>query len=118
MWHASLERVLEATLRGMSLWDDVKTFFRREAADVKEGLDDLRDKLDAELTKREEELAASPSERLDMIKEDIESSGDIFGDIEDKIDQRMSDTEGRSEMLEMEQDDEDEGDSDSEETSE
>jgi len=41
------------------------------------------------MTKRETELEATPSERLDMIREDIESSGPVFDDIEAKIDDRL-----------------------------
>ena len=82
----------------MPFWDDVKAFFKREAEDVKDGLDSLRDKLDSELTKREDELAATPIERLDMIKEDIDSGGSVFDEIEAKIDERLSGGEGRAEV--------------------
>ena len=74
----------------MALWDSIKGFLKREAADVKDGFEDLRDKFDAELTCREDELAATPSERLDMIKEDIEADGDVFDRIEAKVNERMA----------------------------
>lgn len=84
----------------MGFWDSVKAFFQREAGDVKEGLGGLKDKLDSELTRREAELEATPSERLDMIREDIESSGSALDDIEAKIDRRLSEGEGEAEAAE------------------
>ena len=82
----------------MSLWDSVKSFFQREAADVVEGLEGLKDKLDVELTRREVELEATPAERLDMIRDDIESSGSPFDDIEAKLDDRLSQGQGVEEV--------------------
>lgn len=82
----------------MALWDSVRAFFKREATDVREGFGNLRDKLDAELTRRETELEATPSERLDMIREDIESDGSVFDEIEDKIDARLSGGESLEEL--------------------
>ena len=87
-----------ATLDTMALWDSVKSFFQREAADVVEGLEGLRDKLDGELTRREAELEATPAERLDMIRDDIESSGSPFDDIEAKLDDRLSQGQGVEEV--------------------
>ena len=82
----------------MSFWDSVKAFFEREATDVKEGFGSLKDKLDSELTRREAELEATPSERLDTIREDIESSGSVLDDIEAKIDGRLGQGEGEAEV--------------------
>ena len=85
----------------MSFWERFKAFLSREAEDVKEGFDDLRDKLDAELTRREQELEATPSERLEMIQEDIESSDSVFDRIEDKIDARLGEGDGVAEVIEV-----------------
>ncbi len=82
----------------MTFWDSVKAFLRREAADIQEGISDLKDKLDAELTRRETELEATPSERLDMIREDIEAEGSPLDAIEDKIDSRLSESDGIDEL--------------------
>ena len=73
----------------MTFWESVKAFLRREASDVKDGFEDLKDRFDAELTKREAELEATPSERLEMIRDDIEQSDTVFDRIEDKIDSRL-----------------------------
>ncbi len=73
----------------MSFWDKVKSFLASEAKDVKEGIDALRDKLDAELTKRERELEASPSERIDMLEEEMDATDSVFDRIEADIDARL-----------------------------
>lgn len=73
----------------MSFWDKVKAFLAGEVKDVKEGVDALRDKLDAELTKRERELEASPSERIEMLKEEMDATGSEFERIEADIDARL-----------------------------
>lgn len=73
----------------MSFWDKVKAFLASEAKDVKEGIDAVRDKLDAELTKRERELEASPSERIEMMKEEMDATDNVFDRIEADIDARL-----------------------------
>ncbi len=73
----------------MSFWDKVKAFLASEAKDVKEGIDAVRDKLDAELTKRERELEASPSERIEMMKEEMDATDNVFDRIEADIDSRL-----------------------------
>lgn len=85
----------------MTAWDSVRAFFKREAADVREGLDLLRQKLDAQMTRREAELEATPAERVDMIREDIESSGSVLDDIEAKIDERLETAKGESEVSDL-----------------
>ncbi|MDH3498581.1 MAG: hypothetical protein OEM97_00525 [Acidimicrobiia bacterium] len=80
----------------MSLWDTLKSLIAREAADVKEGLDGLRDKLDAELTKKEREMEASPAERIEMLQDDM-STENVFDRIEADIDSRLSDDDGQNE---------------------
>ena len=82
----------------MSLWDTVKSFFAREAADVKEGLDGLKDKLDAELTKREREMEATPSERIEMIEGDMAETESVFDRIEADIDGRSASADADEEV--------------------
>jgi predicted nuclease with TOPRIM domain len=72
----------------MGLWDSVKAFFRREVADVSEGLSDLRDRLDEELTRRERELEATPSERMEMIQGEIDAADDRLAELEAELDAR------------------------------
>lgn len=78
------------TIVCMGLWDSVKAFFRRETADVAEGLSSLRDKLDEELTRRERELEATPSERMEMIQDELDAADDRLAELEAELDRRTS----------------------------
>ena len=78
---------------GMSFWKSLKEVFKREAADVQEGLSSVRDKLDDELAKRERELEASPSERIETIQSEIEASSSRMDELEAEIDSRSTTSE-------------------------
>lgn len=69
----------------MSWWGRIKAVFKREASDVREGLSDLGSKLDEGLAKKECELNATPSERVEMTLEDIEADSDRFSELEQRI---------------------------------
>ena len=69
----------------MSFWDRVVAIFKREAADVKEGLSKAGAALDAELERKQRELDAEPHERVDMILEDIEAADSRFEELEAKL---------------------------------
>lgn len=69
----------------MSLWDRLVAIFKREAADVKEGLSKAGAALDAELERKQRELDAEPHERVDMILEDIEAADSRFEELEAKL---------------------------------
>jgi hypothetical protein len=69
----------------MSWWNRIMSFLRREAADVKEGLEQVGETLDAELARKERELAASPEERIDMILEEQAVEDQRFEDLTDRI---------------------------------
>ncbi len=69
----------------MSLWDRMVAIFKREAADVREGLSKAGATLDAELERKQRELDAEPHERVDMILEDIEAADSRFDELEAKL---------------------------------
>ena len=69
----------------MSLWDRIVAIFKREAADVREGLSKAGATLDAELERKQRELDAEPHERVDMILEDIEAADSRFDELEAKL---------------------------------
>ena len=69
----------------MSLWDRIVAIFKREAADVREGLSKAGATLDAELERKQRELDAEPHERVDMILEDIEDADSRFEELEAKL---------------------------------
>ncbi len=69
----------------MSFWERIKAIFQREAADVKEGLSKVGQSLDAELARKERELAATPEERIDMILEEQQAEDARFEQLVDKV---------------------------------
>ena len=69
----------------MSFWERIKAIFQREAADVREGLGKVGKSLDAELERKERELAATPEERIDMILEEQQAEDARFEELEKKM---------------------------------
>lgn len=53
----------------MSTWHRIKAALRREKADVDEAVDELTERGNAALDRRERELEATPEERLAMEQE-------------------------------------------------
>ena len=49
------------------VWQRARSWFRAEADEVSASIEELRTRADADLDRRERELEASPSERIDMI---------------------------------------------------
>jgi len=62
--------------------DKLFSFLKREAKDVKEGLDKLGQTMDAELAEREKKLKASPAERIDMLQDEMSATNSRFDEIE------------------------------------
>jgi phage shock protein A len=58
----------------MSIFDSLKRWFRGEADEVRESMDDAAAALNADLDRREAELKASPEEKMDQLLEEIEQS--------------------------------------------
>lgn len=82
----------------MAWTDKILAIFRSEAKDVKEGLDGLKGKLDEELTKRETEMAATPTERLGMIEDDIKSGSSRLDEIGEEIAADTAVTKARADL--------------------
>ncbi len=58
----------------MSILDSLKRWFRGEADEVRESMDDAAAALNADLDRREAELKASPEDKMDLLLEEIEQS--------------------------------------------
>lgn len=88
----------------VSLWERVKGAFSREAEEVKVDLKSFGENLDRALAKKEQELAASPAERFDMMLEhadasnqrleDLVAEADADGDANDAADATISPATG------------------------
>ena len=84
----------------MTFWDKLRSILKSEASDIGDELGKARDSFDAALTRKEEELAATPKERMDMILDDIGESDDEFDRILDKAEGRTSMASATSEVRE------------------
>ena len=69
----------------MTLWDRIVAVFKREAADVKEGLARAGAAIDAELERKQRELDAEPHERIDMLLEDQKRADADFEELEQRL---------------------------------
>ena len=71
----------------MGFLDSVKAWFRTETAEAKDVGRGLRDRMDADLSRREAELEMTPEERLDQLTESIEGDTSL-DDLRSKIEGR------------------------------
>ncbi len=69
----------------MGILDSISGWFKKEAAEVKNSVDNLEQRLDTDLSRKERELTAPPEAKLDMIQDEIDET-DSFSAIQDKID--------------------------------
>ena len=76
----------------VSLWNQIRSVFKREAAEVKSSVDDLTDRLNADLDHKEAALNATPEEQLRATLDEIESSDDAFDAMRAEIDRSSDDT--------------------------
>lgn len=68
-----------------------KKILAGEARDITDELGKLRESVDKELTRREREMSASPSEKLDMILEDIEMDSGRLDALEEELSRGVAD---------------------------
>lgn len=68
----------------MGLFKKVTSFLRREAEDVGDAADDLKDRFDEGLAKREAELEMTPSEKIEAIQEQADATDSRFDEILEK----------------------------------
>ncbi len=69
----------------MGFLDRVLAAFRREKAEAADLLEDTEARLDADLARRERELAESPEERLARLQQEIGAQDDPFAEVRRKI---------------------------------
>ena len=73
-----------ATVNGMGIFDKVGSFLKREAKDLGDAAEGVKDKLDEELTKREQELKMTPSEKIAALQQEAMASDARIDSIVDK----------------------------------
>ncbi len=67
----------------MGFFNTIKKWFSAEAAEVKESASAAKSRLEAEMDRREADLAATPEQKLERIQSEIDQ--DPFAKIRDKI---------------------------------
>ncbi len=87
----------------MGFLDAVNSWFRREARDVKDGVERLEGRVDADLTRKERELDATPEERMETIQAET-GADDALAEIQAKIDGSQAHAEARAELIEPDTD--------------
>jgi hypothetical protein len=68
----------------MGIFGKVGSFLKREAKDLGDGAEDVKDKLDQELTKREQDLKMTPSEKIAALQQQASATDDKLETIADK----------------------------------
>ncbi len=81
----------------MGIFDTVTRWFKREAAEVKEGVAKVEDRLDADMTRRERDLAATPQERMDAIAQETPGD-DLMAQAQAKIDAKQALADANEEL--------------------
>jgi len=70
----------------MSWLERLRLALRRETADAREWRRETEQRLDAELSRKERELDATPEERLQASLDEIAASDDAFDDVRRRLD--------------------------------
>ncbi len=79
----------------MGFLDSLKTWFRGEADEVRESMDDAAAAMNADLDRREAELTASPQEMMDQLLGEIEQSDQQLDELTAEI---QADSEAAGEV--------------------
>lgn len=69
----------------MSMWENIKSWFRSESTAAREWSDDLERDLSADLARKETDLRATPEEKLENLQDQISGNTDAFDDIKGRI---------------------------------
>lgn len=85
----------------MGLFDKVGSFIKREAEDLEEAAESMKEKLDSELTRREEELAMTPSEKIAALQEQAALTDDKLDAIAGKALGQQAQADAVAEVAEI-----------------
>lgn len=87
----------------MGFLDSLRSWFASESAEAKKLGQSTQQRLETELDRREAELAASPSERIEMLQDEIADSDTTFDALRDKIEGRSERADATAEVAEVDQ---------------
>jgi len=69
----------------MSVWNTIKSWFRSEADGAQDWSRDLQRDWSADLDRKESDLRATPTEKLESLQDQISDSSSVFDELRDKI---------------------------------
>ncbi|MEM7276178.1 MAG: hypothetical protein AAF547_24100 [Actinomycetota bacterium] len=84
----------------MGVLDSLKAWFRTEAAEARDLGRSTQSRLEADLDRREAELALTPEERLDQLQQQIEDDGGLDA-LRDKIEGRHLRADADAELADI-----------------
>lgn len=82
----------------MDLWQQIRGWLRREAADARDAKDDLERRLDRDLTNRERRLNETPSEAMERLQREIADHESSFDQVRDRIGTTSARADARAEV--------------------
>lgn len=85
----------------MGLLDSLKSWLSSEASEAADVGRNTKGRLEADLDRREAELAATPAERMEQLQAKIAEGDDSFDDLRSKIEGRELKAEAVSEVAEI-----------------
>ncbi len=77
----------------MSLWERITSWFRTETAEARDWSAEVQQDLSADLDRKEAELRATPSERIEQLQEQISGNSDAFDELKGRIETSGTDAE-------------------------
>lgn len=89
----------------MGFLDQVKAWLSKEAAEASDVLSNAEDRLDREMTRREQQLSETPSEAMERLQAAGESNQSLLDELGDKIGNRAAKADATAELIEDASDD-------------
>ncbi len=84
----------------MGLLDSLKNFFKTEAAEAKDMLDDVTGAAERSIDAKQRELDATPEERMAMLEDQMADSDDALEQIRQKVEGTLAKPEAEAELAE------------------
>ncbi len=75
----------------MSLWENIKSWFRSESAEARDWSAEVGRDLSADLDRREADLRATPAEKMDRLQEQISGNTDAIDEIRGRVESAGTD---------------------------
>ena len=85
----------------MEMWQQFRRWLKREAADARDAVNDLEQRMDRGLTERERRLSETPGEAMERIQQEIADHESSFDSVRDRIGASSARADARAELSEV-----------------